>query len=473
MNSWKDLLAALRSKCAYDGDGSLADVTKFIADSDGAIEIALPKGETLETLNTKGAKKVRLVVENDDAGDEDESVRKPAAEPKRKHRLVSGLEGTVPSISHRRTVERKIFDRRAAKGLTRFSTSDEAETFTAWMKTAIFPRVATDEDHDIVTKANIGTTMTAGGAFIPEEFSPTLIDLKEKYGIARQIVPVTPMSRDQLTIPKRTGGLTVYAPGEGGTITESNPTTGSVNLVSVGMKTITQASVELMNDSAIPFAEFVVGEIAQAFANKEDDCFFTGDGTASDFNVTGFTTKMLNLSATRANIAGLFVGSGNQGSDITLTDFENVLGLSPAYVDNEPGACWVCHKRVYTNIMMKLELAAGGVTAMEIKNGLRVPQFLGYPVKFSQVMPRDTASSTGLQDIVFCLFGAFNLAAKFGEVRGSMEIATSDQRYFELGNVAIRGMQRVALTVHDVGNASGTEASRVPGPVVGLLGAAS
>lgn len=483
MNQWKVILEALRKHYAYEGDGSLADVQRFIKEADIGDMIRFAKeGETLESVHAKSKKKPILVLANGDEeedeaqddGDEDKpKVKTPQGPAAKRHRIADASLSGVTSKSFREIAERKRYDRLASKGMTRFDSADQCQAFGSWLKVTAVPKMATDEDREIVQKANVGTSLTGGGAFIPEEFATTLIDLKEKYGVARQVCGITPMLRDQLTVPKRTGGLTVYSPGEGGTITESNPTTTNVNLVSIGMKTLTDVSAELLNDSSLSFIDFVGGEIAQAFANKEDDCYFTGDGTAVDFNVAGFTTKMLALSATRANIAGLYVGSGNQASEFTLPDFEGVLGLAPSYVDNEPEACWVCHKRFFTSVMMRLELAAGGVTAMEIRNGVRVPMFLGYPVKCSQVMPRDTGSSTGYQDTVACLFGAFNLASKFGEVRGGMEIATSTDFHFNLDTVSIRGKQRVAINAHDVGNASGTESLRIPGPVVGLLGAAS
>ena len=54
-----------------------------------------------------------------------------------------------------------------------------------------------------------------------------------------------------------------------------------------------------------------------------------------------------------------------------------------------------------------------------------------------------------------------------------MEIAVSTERYFDSGLIAFRGLQRVGLTVHDVGNYNATAASRTPGPIIGLLSAAS
>ena len=44
---------------------------------------------------------------------------------------------------------------------------------------------------------------------------------------------------------------------------------------------------------------------------------------------------------------------------------------------------------------------------------------------------------------------------------------------FEQDEIVIRGTERFDVVVHDVGNQSATAASRVPGPIVGLITAAS
>ena len=61
------------------------------------------------------------------------------------------------------------------------------------------------------------------------------------------------------------------------------------------------------------------------------------------------------------------------------------------------------------------------------------------------------------------------MGAMLGRVNNSFEVATSDQRYFDSDEIAIRGIHRVAFNAHDVGNADATEANREPGPIVGLI----
>jgi hypothetical protein len=63
-----------------------------------------------------------------------------------------------------------------------------------------------------------------------------------------------------------------------------------------------------------------------------------------------------------------------------------VVGRLPDYAD-VGNAKWFVSRKFYFNVMTKLLLSAAGVTATEIEDA-RNRKFLGYPVVFSQVMPR-------------------------------------------------------------------------------------
>ena len=119
--------------------------------------------------------------------------------------------------------------------------------------------------------------------------------------------------------------------------------------------------------------------------------------------------------------------------------------------------------------MQKLELAAGGVTANEIATGDRRPRpmFLGYPVNFVQVMPRVSATSQ-----VCALLGDLAMAATMGD-RRTRTVFTDPYSLSNKDQILVRCTERIDINVHDVGNASATAGLRVPGPVVGLITAAS
>jgi HK97 family phage major capsid protein len=305
-----------------------------------------------------------------------------------------------------------------------------------------------------------------GGALVPPEFDNTIIDLKEKFGTFRPNSKVVPMARETKTVPRRTGGLTAYFVGEGATITDSTKQWDNVNLVAKKMAALAIFSSELQEDAIINIADDLAFEIAYAFANKEDECGFNGDGTSTYGGITGVIQKLLGLSSTIGDIAGLVVGTGNTYVELTLADFNAVVGRLPQYADTA-NAKWFMHKTFYHQVAEKLALAAGGVTSSEVSAGMRTFRFLGYPVQFAQVLPKAEANSQ-----VCALLGDLALASKFGD-RRQTTVFLDPYSKTATDQLQIRGTQRIDINVHDVGNASATASARQAGPVVGLITAAS
>lgn len=127
------------------------------------------------------------------------------------------------------------------------------------------------------------------------------------------------------------------------------------------------------------------------------------------------------------------------------------------------------HKDVWAETVERIILstAVGGLTAADIVAGVGQEKLLGYPVKLVEVMPKVEANSQ-----VCVLFGDLSLGSMLG--RRSQIVMTRDtSKGFDTDTVYMKTTQRVDVVVHDVGNASGTAALRVPGPIVGLITAAS
>lgn len=318
-----------------------------------------------------------------------------------------------------------------------------------------------------VHKEGIATT---GGYHVPEALDNDLIDLREQYGVFRQRARVVPMTSDVTTRRRRVGGLTAYLVGEGAQITESTASWDQITLTARKWGVIATMSSELNEDSAVPLGDILAGEIAYAFAAKEDDAGFNGDGTSTYGGIVGVRSKFTNLTATIADIAGLYLGSGNNYVDLTLADFAGTMGLLPQYADT-PNVAWYCSSVMWGH-MNRLAVAGGGNTT-DMFAGKLSKQFLGYPVVIAQQMPRAEGNSQ-----VCVLFGDLKLAADFGDRRSttisvSTEASVGGTSVFDTDEIAIRGTERFDINVHDVGNSSATAALRVPGPIVGLITAAS
>lgn len=333
------------------------------------------------------------------------------------------------------------------------------------------------DKNNLVFKTHQENTNNTGGFLVPEEFDTTIITLRERYGVFRQNAKIVPMTTETIRIPRRTGGLTAYFVQETAAATESTKGWDQVQLTAKDVAVLSRYTNQLGDDAAINIGDDLAGECAYAFAVKEDQCGFIGDGTSTYGGITGFTNKLLNLNATIANIAGLYVSSGTgyatSWASVTLADFNNVVGKLPQYAYVGGNAKWYCSQAFWGSVMQKLALAAGGNQVTQVMNGALQPMFLGFPVVITQTMPVASAVSQ-----VACLFGDVGLAAKMGSRRDtsiqfSTEASVGGQSLWERNEVGIRAIERFDIVVHDVGNANATASLRTPGPVVGLITASS
>lgn len=293
-----------------------------------------------------------------------------------------------------------------------------------------------------------------GGALVPVEFEGDLIDLREQFGMFRRYARVTPMSSDVKNRPRRKSGLTAYFVGEGDSITESAKQWDQVKLVAKKLAVLTRYTSELGEDAIISMGDDLAGEMAYAFANKEDECGFYGDGTSTYGGIVGVGTRLIAVHGVSGG-PGLVLGSGNLWSELTLNDFQRVVGALPEFAET-PNVRWFCHKVFFETVMVRLMTSAGGLLASEIASGMR-RQFMGYDVVISQVMPKTDANST-----IPVILGDLRLAADFGDRRATT-IAMSEHTYFDTDEIGVRCTERFDINVHDVGDASAA------GPIVGLL----
>ena len=307
-------------------------------------------------------------------------------------------------------------------------------------------------------KLHRGGDNGSGGLWIPEEFGTDLIDLRETFGVIRNLFKVVQMSAETRTDPRRKSGLSAYFVADGGAGTESNKGWDEVRLVAKELMVLSRYTANLEADAVISIGDDLAGEIGYAYAMKEDDCGLNGDATATYGGITGIRTR---LAAATASLQ--VQAAGNTWDAITLADFNKLVGKLPMYADSTD-AQWVCHKAFYAGVMQKLELAAGGVTSFEIQQGDRRPRpmFLGYPVQFAQMMPGATAVAQ-----IPVMLGDFKKAATFGdrqaeEIAFSEEATVGGESLFERKQIAIRGTERFDINVHDVGDATNI------GPVVAL-----
>ncbi len=302
-------------------------------------------------------------------------------------------------------------------------------------------------------------TGTGGGILVPSELGLRIIEKMGQYGKFRKNATIVPMGSDRLDVPKVEADLTIYAPGEGQPITASDMDFSLVGLIVKKFCALAVISSELEEDSVIAIGEIIGMSIARSMAKKEDLIGFLGDGTSTYFGMTGIVGALRGVDAVIDNIKSLYVGTGNAYSELTLDDFEGVVSILPD--DADDGAQWFVNRKFFFSVMQKLARGAGAADVFAILSDRKERYFMGYPVEFVSAMPSTEANSQ-----ICAILGDLRLGAYLGE-RRQLEIARSDQRYFESDRIGIRGLQRIDINAYGVGDT--TEA----GPIVGLITAAA
>ena len=323
-----------------------------------------------------------------------------------------------------------------------------------WIKAQFLNDAAAKQfcnDHGLILGAQTGGTNADGGFLVPDPLSDAIIDVRDSVGVARQISRVIPMTSDTLSVPKRSGGLTIDYPSEAGSITASDKAWANVSLAVKKQATLSKVSNELLADAVINVADDLASEIGFAFAQASDNELINGDGSSTYGSETGVISAL-----GAAGKVTLDSGETSQSS-VTLADLHSVAGKLGD--KHHAQAVWVMNRSFYSNVVQKLVYAAGGNTVSDIAGGSGASLF-GYPVYLTEQMPADAA------DKCIALFGAFVNGVVIGD-RDGVEIAMSDSVYFADDCMGIRATARNDINVHDAGDGSDA------GAIVGLFTAAS
>lgn len=290
-----------------------------------------------------------------------------------------------------------------------------------------------------------GATVGAGGALVPVEMEQSIIDLRDEYGVARQLLRVRPMASDVKTIPRRTGGVTAYffTDDDGAGMTASDKSWTNVTLSAKKLGALCRVSEDLEEDSVIDVVDDLTMEIAYAFAVKEDQCFLIGDGTSAYGGMNGLITKFEAVAyASRSQLAA----NHDTFPKVDAADLASVMGAVTKF--GTPGAKWLCSNTAKALMFDRLKASAGGNDVMSLAQGV-VPAYLGYEIVTSEVMP--AGPSTDYSSKVMFFFGRYDLAGSLGARRG-ITLQVLRERYAELGQIGIKGTERFDIVNHDVGD---------------------
>jgi HK97 family phage major capsid protein len=283
-----------------------------------------------------------------------------------------------------------------------------------------------------------------------------MIRVVESFGAFRQGADIRPTGSDGQVRPRRTGGLIANFVAEGAPIPESSFLLDAVETTQKGLKILGRGSTELLQDSAANVAEFFTTEMGYAFAGREDDAGFNGDGTSTFYGISGLATKLVGTKSSVAAAAG-----HNTFQLLDVTDITALMsGVLAAAI---PGASWYTSATGYAQTICRLAAVSGGLVATQRPDGRIDANFLGFPVRFSGKLQDVSTSLTGK---AMLMFGNLAMSSVIVERQQQMVIALSLDRALDADQFLMRGVRRLDIVNHTVGDAN------IRGPMAMLVGTA-
>lgn len=142
---------------------------------------------------------------------------------------------------------------------------------------------------DVIDALQIGTD-SEGGYLVPDEYESRLVEALEEENIFRKLANVINTSSGDRKIPVVASKGSASWVDEEGTISDSDDTFSQVSIGAYKLGTLIKVSNELLNDSAFNLEAYISKEFARRIGTKEEEAFFTGNGSGKPigiFNATG------------------------------------------------------------------------------------------------------------------------------------------------------------------------------------------
>lgn len=174
-----------------------------------------------------------------------------------------------------------------SKGIEEKSGRASAEYKKAFWN-AMRTRAGEGLDPVVRNALQIGTD-TEGGYLVPDEFERILVEGLEEENLFRRLAKVITTSSGDRKIPVVASKGTASWVDEEGTIPDSDDSFGQVSIGAYKLGTMIKVSEELLNDSVFQLEPYISREFARRIGNKEEEAFFTGDGSGKPTGILAAT----------------------------------------------------------------------------------------------------------------------------------------------------------------------------------------
>lgn len=263
-------------------------------------------------------------------------------------------------------------------------------------------------------------TDSEGGYLVPDEYERTLVEALEEENVFRQLAKVIRTSSGDRKIPVVATKGTASWIDEEGAYTESDDSFGQVSIGAYKVGTMIKVSEELLNDSVFDLESYIAKEFARRIGAKEEEAFFTGDGSGKPLGV---------LAATGGAETGVTAASSTAITADELMDL--FYSLKSPY---RKKAVWVLNDSTIKAVR-KLKDSTGQYLWQPSLVAGTPDTLLGRPVKTSAYMP---VIAAGAKTIAFGDFSYYWIADRQGR-----SFKRLNELYAANGQVGFLGSQRV------------------------------
>ncbi|MBM6854127.1 phage major capsid protein [Mediterraneibacter glycyrrhizinilyticus] len=263
-------------------------------------------------------------------------------------------------------------------------------------------------------------TDSEGGYLVPDEYERTLVEALEEENVFRQMAKVIRTSSGDRKIPVVATKGTASWIDEEGAYTESDDSFGQVSIGAYKVGTMIKVSEELLNDSVFDLESYIAKEFARRIGAKEEEAFFTGDGSGKPLGV---------LAATGGAETGVTAASSTAVTADELMDL--FYSLKSPY---RKKAVWVLNDSTIKAVR-KLKDSTGQYLWQPSLVAGTPDTLLGRPVKTSAYMP---VIAAGAKTIAFGDFSYYWIADRQGR-----SFKRLNELYAANGQVGFLGSQRV------------------------------
>ncbi len=292
-----------------------------------------------------------------------------------------------------------------------------------FIKALVMNDIATVKDLSVGTDAN-------GGYLTPLEFAGVLVEKMYKLPVIRPYATRFPMSSDKLEISTEASTPVVNWTNELATITQSDPTFGTVVLQANELIGISRMSRQLIADADVNvgIVDWVISRFAEAIGRSEDAAFMAGTGTGQPAGIRG--------TAGVATVAQ--VGAALAGDDII-----NLYYALP--IQYRKNATFLMHDN-RTALVRKLKDSSGRYLWADTfeGNGLLAsasnPTILGRPVLTQNDIPTNLGAGTNESEI---WFGDLSFYAIGDREQIFSEVSTQEGTSFAQHRAAVKVGERI------------------------------